>query len=56
MSMYKPIIALEIGTANFVDPLACPRIIRELPAVMEQLGAESIQDLIGRSHTQHEHV
>ncbi|MBF8419333.1 hypothetical protein [Heyndrickxia coagulans] len=51
--MHKPIIALEIGTANFVDSIACSRIIRELPVPMEQLGAESIQNLIGRSHKQH---
>ena len=51
--LYAGASAVAVGTANFIDPLACPRIIRELPAVMEQLGAESIQDLIGRSHTQH---
>jgi len=51
--LYAGASAVAIGTANFIDPLACPRIIRELPAVMEQLGAGSIQDLIGRSHKQH---
>ena len=37
--------AVEIGAANLVDPFVCPRIIEELPAVMEKYGIQSLQDL-----------
>ena len=39
--------AVQVGSANLRDPLACPTIIEALPAVMEQLGIEKLQDIIG---------
>ncbi|MCS4487719.1 dihydroorotate dehydrogenase [Streptococcus sciuri] len=37
--------AIGVGTANFTDPYACPRIIADLPAVMEKYGIESLETL-----------
>ena len=39
--------AVEIGAANLVDPFACPKIIEELPAVMDKYGIENLTDIIG---------
>lgn len=30
--------AVQVGSANLVDPYACKRIIEDLPALMEELG------------------
>lgn len=42
--------AVAVGTANFVDPFVCPKIIEELPAKLEELGVKRIKEIIGRSH------
>lgn len=42
--------AVEIGAANLIDPWACPKILAELPAVMEQYGITSLRDIIGGAH------
>ncbi len=42
--------AVAVGTANFTDPLTCPRIIQHLPDILRQYGYESVQSCIGRSH------
>ena len=42
--------AVEIGAANLVDPYICPKIIAELPAVMEKYGIDSLKDIIGGAH------
>ena len=42
--------AVEIGSANLVDPWACPKILAELPCVMEQYGITSLKDIIGGAH------
>ena len=42
--------AVEVGAANLVEPLACRDIIRELPAVMEQYGINSLSEIIGGAH------
>lgn len=39
--------AVEIGAANLVDPLACKKIIEELPAVMDKYKIENLRDIIG---------
>lgn len=39
--------AVEIGAANLVDPLACPKIISDLPKVMKSLGINNLQDIVG---------
>ncbi len=39
--------AVEVGTANFTDPYACPRIIAELRSLMEEEGIKSIEEIRG---------
>ena len=39
--------AVEIDAANLVDPFACPKIIEDLPAVMDKYGIEKLTDIIG---------
>lgn len=38
--------AVAIGTANFTDPYICPKLIAELPSRMDELGIESLSQLI----------
>ena len=42
--------AVQVGAENLIDPWACPRIIGELPRVMEQYGIENLTDIIGGAH------
>ena len=42
--------AVEIGAQNLVDPYACPKIIAELPRVMEKYGIKNLKDIIGGAH------
>ncbi|MBD7942770.1 dihydroorotate dehydrogenase [Psychrobacillus sp. FSL K6-2684] len=42
--------AVAIGTANFVDPFICPSLIEQLPDKLDELGYETVTDLVGRSH------
>ncbi|HEX5565309.1 MAG TPA: dihydroorotate dehydrogenase [Sporosarcina sp.] len=42
--------AVAVGTANFVNPFVCPEIIEALPSKLDQLGVQSVTELIGRSH------
>ncbi len=37
--------AVEIGAANLTDPFVCPKIIAELPAVMDRYGINELRDL-----------
>lgn len=39
--------AVQIGAANLVDSWACPKIIEELPMVMEKLGIASLEEIKG---------
>ncbi|MBP3541201.1 MAG: dihydroorotate dehydrogenase [Clostridia bacterium] len=39
--------AVQIGAQNLVDPYVCPKIIAELPSVMEKYGIQSLTDIIG---------
>lgn len=41
--------AVAIGTANFTDPLICPKIIEALPKALDELGVKHILELKGRS-------
>lgn len=41
--------AVAVGTANFTDPLVCPTIIEQLPALLDELDVAHISDLIGGS-------
>ncbi len=42
--------AVQVGAQNLVDPLACPRIIEELPAEMEKYGIKDLNEIIGGAH------
>ncbi|MBQ1754681.1 MAG: dihydroorotate dehydrogenase, partial [Bacteroidales bacterium] len=39
--------AVQVGSANLRDPLACPTIIDAIPAVMKQLNIDKLEDIIG---------
>lgn len=39
--------AVEVGSANLVDPYACKDIIEALPSRMEKLGIYNLSDIIG---------
>lgn len=43
--------AVEVGAANLVDPMACPKIIAALPAVCKRLRVDNIASLTGAAHT-----
>ena len=36
-----------VGTANFTDPFACPRVIRELSDYCDAQGVANAQELVG---------
>ena len=42
--------AVEIGAANLRDPYACPKIIAELPSVMDRYGIDQLKYIIGGAH------
>ena len=39
--------AVQVGAENLHNPSACPEIIEALPALMERLGIDRLQDIIG---------
>ena len=39
--------AVEVGAANLTDPLACKRIIEDLPRVMKKYGIRDLKELTG---------
>ena len=39
--------AVQVGAENLRNPFACPEIIAELPTLMEELGINSLQEIIG---------
>ena len=41
--------AVEVGSANLVDPYACKKIIEDLPVLLEQIGVKDIKEIIGRT-------
>lgn len=43
--MMAGVNAVEVGAASFHDPLACPKIIDQLPTVMDYYGIEKLTDL-----------
>ena len=42
--------AVQVGSANLLDPMACIRIIEALPEEMEKYGIEKISDIVGAAH------
>jgi dihydroorotate dehydrogenase (NAD+) catalytic subunit len=43
--------AIQIGTANYYDPLVSLRLIRELPNALAAIGAASVRDIVGTLKT-----
>ncbi len=41
--------AVEVGAQNFVDLYVCPKIIEELPTVLDRYGYASVKEAVGRS-------
>ena len=39
--------AVEVGTANLINPYACRDIIEDLPNVMQRLRIDNLTDIIG---------
>jgi dihydroorotate dehydrogenase (NAD+) catalytic subunit len=39
--------AVQLGTVNFYDPTAAMRVVDQLPAALEELGAKSISEIVG---------
>ena len=39
----------EVGAQDFVDPYVCPKIIEDLPKVLEKYGYKNIEEAVGRS-------
>ena len=39
--------AVQVGAENLRNPFACPEIIAELPALMEELGIDTLKEIIG---------
>ncbi|MCM3665694.1 dihydroorotate dehydrogenase [Mesobacillus subterraneus] len=48
--------AAAVGTQNFIDPFVCPKIIEELPEILQRLGADHISELTGRSWKKNERL
>lgn len=46
---YAGASAVAIGTANFIDPYICKKLIAALPDKLDELGFEHISELTGRS-------
>ncbi|MEZ6035165.1 MAG: dihydroorotate dehydrogenase [Planctomycetaceae bacterium] len=43
--------AIQVGTANFYNPQLASQLVRELPAALQSLGAESVTDIVGTLKT-----
>ena len=39
--------AVQVGAENLRNPFACPEIIAELPALMDELGIDTLKEIIG---------
>jgi dihydroorotate dehydrogenase (NAD+) catalytic subunit len=39
--------AIQIGTANYYDPMVCARLIEQLPNAIQSLGAHSLREIVG---------
>lgn len=42
--------AVEVGTANLIDPMACRNIINDLPKVMDTYGIKDLKSITGGAH------
>ena len=48
--MYAGATAIQVGTANLIDPYASKKIIEDLPRVMKEYNITDLNDIIGRAH------
>ena len=48
--LYAGASAVQVGTANLIDPYACQKIINDLPKVLEKYGFNSVEEAIGYAH------
>lgn len=48
--MYAGATAVQVGTANLIDPFASKKIIEDLPKVMKEYNIDNLKDIIGRAH------
>lgn len=39
--------AVQVGTANFVDPTVCVGIVEEMPRLLEEVGIRNVRDIVG---------
>ncbi len=39
---------VQVGTANIVDPYACPRILDELNSLMEEMQIDNLSEIVGK--------
>lgn len=46
---YAGASAVAVGTANFVDPFVCPKIIQDLPELLDKYGFDHVSECTGRS-------
>ena len=46
--MYAGASLVMVGAANLIDPLACKKIIDDLPKVMKEYNIDRLEDIIGR--------
>ena len=42
--------AVQIGSANLVNPYACKEIIEDLPKEMQKYNINSLKEIIGGAH------
>ena len=42
--------AVAVGCQNLVDPYACVKIINEMNEILDSMGIEDINDIVGISH------
>ncbi|GAA4065708.1 dihydroorotate dehydrogenase [Amphibacillus indicireducens] len=42
--------AVQVGTANFQNPMICPELIEQLPACLAKYGFRSVEEAIGKGH------
>ncbi len=48
--MYAGASLVMIGSQNLIDPLACKKIIDDLPRVMKELNINNLEEIIGKAH------
>ena len=42
--------AVAVGCQNLIDPYACVKIIEEMNEILDNMGIEDINDIVGKSH------